>query len=245
MTRRERLEAKVERRRDWAAGRRGTAAASYAYTDRYRGDVAFNTQPGHIPERARVIRMIDRAHGDLAMADHHEAKAAGLEGQLERSVFSDDADAIAQLEARIAAREAEGARIKALNRAIRREMKAGLSEGWLDQIGATDDERRAILANVQHGWKHEPAFPPYVLANLRGRIAADRERITGIRARQARAAQAQAAGGVVVEGAGEYVRVTFAEKPPRATLDALKVAGFMWGGGSWSGRRDRLPEEVV
>ena len=62
MTRRERLEAKVERRRDWAAGRRGQAADLYRYTDRYRGDVAFNTQPGHIPERARALRQRAGTH---------------------------------------------------------------------------------------------------------------------------------------------------------------------------------------
>src|SRR5438309_7202772 len=106
MTRRERLEAKVERRRDWAAGRRDKAADLTRYTDRYRGDIAFNTQPGHIPERARVIRMQDKAGEHQAMAQHHEAKANGLEGQLERTVFSDDANAIEQLERRIADHEA-------------------------------------------------------------------------------------------------------------------------------------------
>lgn len=97
MTRRERLEAKVERRREWAAGRRDKASSLRGYTERYRGDVAFNTQPGHIPERARVIRMIDQGHEHAEMANHHEAKANGLERQLDRTVFSDDVDAIAQL----------------------------------------------------------------------------------------------------------------------------------------------------
>jgi hypothetical protein len=40
------------------------------------------------------------------------------------------------------------------------------------------------------------------------------------------------------------VRITFAEKPERAVLDALKAAGFRWGNGSWVGRRDAIPAEV-
>ena len=43
----------------------------------------------------------------------------------------------------------------------------------------------------------------------------------------------------------EYVRVTFAEKPARTTLDALKAAGFTWGGGSWVGARAKLPAEIA
>ena len=75
MTRRERLEAKVERRREWATGRTDKAAALTQYTDRFRGDWAFNTQPGHIPERARVIRIEDKAHEHIEMTHHHEAKS--------------------------------------------------------------------------------------------------------------------------------------------------------------------------
>lgn len=48
----------------------------------------------------------------------------------------------------------------------------------------------------------------------------------------------------MIEGSGDYVRVTFAEKPDREILKQLKAAGFRWGGGSWSGRRDALPASV-
>lgn len=45
MTRRERLEAKAERRREWAEGCRAKAAAAFAVGDPYRGDIAFNKLP--------------------------------------------------------------------------------------------------------------------------------------------------------------------------------------------------------
>ena len=240
MTRRERLEAKVERRRDWAAGRRGKAADLYRYTDRYRGDVAFNTQPGHIPERARVIRKIDQAHEHAQMAEHHDTKAAGLAGQLERSVFSDDADAVEQLEARIAEHEATRDRMKEVNRLYKKGDAAGLAALDLDL-----EALKAKLAAAGSYWGDRPHLA-YELTNLGARIRADRERIGVIKARQARTAAAEAApGGVVIEGTGEWVRVTFAEKPAREVLDALRAAGFRWDGGSWVGERSKLPEAIA
>ena len=236
MTRRERLEAKVERRRDWAAGRRGKASAIRAQTDRYRGDVAFNTQPGHIPERARVIRQIDRAHEHGEMATHHEAKADGLEAQLERSVFSDDADAVEQLEARVAEHEAKRDRMKEVNRLFKKGDAAGLAALGLDL-----NALKAKLAAAGPYWGDRPHLA-YELMNLGARIRADRERIEAVKARQARVAAAEAApAGMVVEGTGDWVRVTFAEKPARGVLDALKATGFRWAAGSWIGERSKLP----
>jgi hypothetical protein len=254
MTRRERLERKVEKREEWAAGRRDKAAAGFERARKIADGIPLG-QPilvGHHSEK-RHRRDLARIDAGMAagvesqkMAEHHESKAAGLADQLERSIYSDDANAIAELEARILEREAEATRIKALNVAIRREMKAGLTEGWLARTGATDAEQRAMLDNARLGWAHTPIFPSYVLTNLRGRITADRERIVMIKRRQVRTAAAEAAPlGILIEGTGEYVRVTFAEKPAREILTALKAAGFMWGGGSWSGLRAKLPASVA
>lgn len=240
MTRRERMEQRLERRQEWARGRESKASALVKQNEPFRGDIAFSTQPGHIPERARVIKRSARAAEHHEMAGRHRGVAATLERTLDRTVFSDDADAIKQLEARIAQREAEAERIKALNKAIRREFKKG--EGWMDRISASEAERRAILRNAQVWGK--PTFGTFVLTNLRGRITADRKRIEEIRRRSERTAEAEAAGGVVITRHGEYCSVTFAEKPERNVLDALRAAGFHWGGGSWSGHTNALPAEV-
>ena len=238
MTRRERLEAKVERRREWATGRTDKAAALTQYTDRFRGDWAFNTQPGHIPERARVIRMIDKAGEHADMARHHDAKAAGLADQLDRSVFSDDHDAIAQLEARIAEHEATRDRMKLVNKLF----KAGDAEG-LAALGLDHARLAEKLTAAGAYWGDKPHLP-YEMTNLGARIRADRERIKQIKARQTRTEQAETAGGVLIETRPEwngYCRVTFAEKPERSILDALKAAGYQWGAGHWSGTYDALP----
>ncbi len=72
-----------------------------------------------------------------------------------------------------------------------------------------------------------------------------RQRIEQVRERQNRTAAAEAApGGVTIVG-GDYVNVTFAEKPERDILDALRGAGFRWGSGCWTGQRAKLPQSVL
>lgn len=236
MSRRERLEAKLEKRQEWAGKRDAKVEAVARYTERYRGDHAFNFQPGHIPERARVIRMEERAFEDAKMADHHRAKAGGLADQLERSVFSDDDNAVQALEARIAGLEEKRTKMKKVNAAFRKSDAA-----FAEALGVTLERAVEVRAKVMSAvsWCQVP-YPAYELTNLGARIRADKERIAAITAQRARTAQAEAAGGMLIQGE-EYVRVTFAEKPARAILDALKVAGFHWSGGGWCGRRDQIP----
>lgn len=236
MTRRERLEAKVEKRQDWAAGRRQKAAAADRVAEPYRGDIAFNTQPGHIPERARVIRAQERGFEHAQMAAHHESKAAGLADQLDRAIFTDDPDAVEALEARIAEMEAKLERMKLVNRLYKQGDAAGLAA-----LGINYETMKIRLTDAGAYWGSKPHLP-YEFTNLGARIRKDRQTIETVKARQTRTAQAEAApGGVVIEGT-EWVRVTFAEKPARAILDALKAAGFRWGGGSWVGARAKLPD---
>ena len=239
MTTRERIEARIERREEWAATRQSRAASVFHESERYRGDYAFNTQPGHIPERARLIKREERAFEDVKMAEHHESKAAGLERQLDRSVFSDDTDAIERLEARIAQHEKARDQKKRINALYRKGDAAGLAA-----MGLSLDTLRAKCAAAGPYWGDKP-FLAYELTNLGARIRSDKERIEEIKRRVSRVEKATAAGGVAVEGTGEYVRVTFAEKPERETLDALRGAGFQWGGGSWCGYRSKLPECVT
>lgn len=241
MTRRERLEAKIEKREAWAAGRRSKAATLREYGGSLRHDWAFITQPGRIPERARMNRKDEQAFEHAKMAEHHDAKAAGLAHQLDRSVFSDDADAIAQLEARIAEHEAARDRMKLVNKLYKQGDAAGLAALGLDLERLT-----AKLAAAGAYWGDRPHLP-YELTNLGARIRADRERIEQITARNARTEQAEQAGGVLVEVKPEWrgwCRVTFAEKPAREVLDALKAAGFQWGAGHWSGEHANLPGVV-
>lgn len=245
-TRRERLENRLEKREEWATGRRAKASSLRAQNEPYRGDWAFNTQPGHIPERARAIARDEKAFGHLAVAEHHEEKAAGLASQLETAIFSDDSDAVESLAARIAEREAERDRYKAYNATCKAAAKRGETHGDLSLLSEAQRGHLASLMKVcAYQVRPGGAFPAYVLSNLGANIRRDQERLEEVRRRAAFRSRVEASTtGVVIEG-GEWVSVTFAEKPNRDVLDALRAAGFRWGSGSWAGKRENLPGCIV
>lgn len=255
MTRRERLEAKLDKRREWAEGRE----AKY----RERRQAAENTplppggEPikiGHHSEKRHRKAFRDfegrmrKAMEHADMAQHHEQKAAGLESQLERSIFSDDDDAIEALEAKAQGCDAKAERENAINKAWRKHKgdEAALFAAWR-ALGLPDAMCRNLAENAkQYSWTMSkgPCDSSYARAEARR----CRERIKQIKVRQERADEADAAGGVLVEAKPEwqgYCRVTFAEKPEREIINALKAAGFRWGAGHWSGRHDALPAEVA
>lgn len=252
MGRRERLERKLEKRLDWAEGRDKKAAEAYAYGDKYRGDIAFNTQPGHIPERARVIRKTEKAFEHATMAAHHRGAAAGIEHALETSIFSDDPDALDALAARIAELEAKRESMKLVNKLYKKGDAAGLAALGIDLAALT-----AKLKAAGAYWGDKPHLP-YEFSNLSGNIGRLKKRLESIAARNARTAEAEAApNGVTVkyskgydfaarvDNERMYAAVTFAEKPDRAILNDLRAAGFRWGAGYWSGETAKLPASVL
>jgi len=244
MTRRERLEAKLEKRAEWAEGRDAKAAAAHGRFHVIADNIPLG-QPilvGHHSERhhrrdiARMDSAMSQACESTAMAAHHRSKAAGLEAQLEGSIFSDDHDAPEAIAARLAELEAKRTAMKASNAAFRKGDAV-----WSALLGITPEQAAARRAQIMagHSWTRQP-HPTYELSNLGGNIGRLKKRLLEVARRRERTQKAEAAG-ILVEGTGDYVRVTFAEKPPRDVLEALRAAGFRWGGGSWIGRRDALP----
>lgn len=246
MTRRERLERKLELRQEWAAKRQAKANAVFARAEQYRGDIAFNTQPGHIPERARLIKAQERAFGDVQMANHHHTCAAGIETALDKSIFSDDSDAVQALEARIAEREAERTTMREANKIVRAKPKNERTDEKIQKLVALGLSETKAICLFTADFCGRFGFADYGLSNLGGRITADRKRLEVIKAQQSRTAAAEASpnGVTLEECSGGYVRVTFAEKPDREVLDALRRANFWWGNGSWAGLREKLPQAV-
>ena len=159
-TRRERMEARAERRDGWAAGRDEKAAALRKRNDPFRGDIAFFTQPGRLPERDRYFDRAERAYDHANVADRHATIADGIRDQLDRSIFGDDPDARERIEARIAGLEAERERKKAANAEYRKAHRAELramtkyerdqalpAAGWsLTNLGANIRRYKARLA---------------------------------------------------------------------------------------------------
>jgi chromosome segregation ATPase len=246
MTRRERLEARIEKRAEWADKARARSDARFktvrTMLDMMNGNpikVGHHSERGHRRDIARVDANISKGVAEGKLAELHTSKAGNLEAALERTIFSDDANAIEALEAKIAELEAERTRMKAINAAYKKR-----DAGKLAELGLTLEALTAKLAAAGPYWGDRPHLP-YELTNLGARIRDAKARIEEIRRRTARNERAEAApDGVLIEGA-DYVAVTFAEKPERRILEALKAAGFHWSGGSWCGYRAKLPAELA
>lgn len=69
---------KADKYEGWAQKRTDKAMATLNHNRIYTSDIAFNTQPGHIPLRARVIKQNDRAYESLGIAKHLNEKAESL-----------------------------------------------------------------------------------------------------------------------------------------------------------------------
>lgn len=255
MTRRERMENRAARRREWADGRSAKAAAGFRVGDEHRDehgrmDWALVTQPGHIPERARINRAHDRAIEHAGMAQYHEAKAAGIEHQLATSIFSDDDNAAQACDAKADGIEAEAEMGKSLNAAYRKapgDPAAKLAHLVEKGILTREEAMRIATEFARCPWQKQPV-PSYHLTNLRANARRYRQRAADIQQRARLQAAAEAApNGVVITRHTDYdvCTVRFAEKPEREILDALRAAGFMWGAGAWSGAASRLPAEVA
>lgn len=167
MTYRERGERRAERLRTAADRREQQAASLLKQNEPYRGDTAFNTQPGHIPERARAIRRDERAYGLLSEARGQDARASGIEAQLDRAIYRDDPDALARLQERIDALEARREAMRAANAAFRK-----------------DKIHRMELAALPSAYQRDQAMPhqSYELTNIGADIRRNRQRLAQLSA---------------------------------------------------------------
>ena len=245
-TRRERLEARLEKRQQWADKREQEAAARFAGVRRIADAIPLG-QPilvGHHSERharadQRRIHNGMRAAVDAQnMAEHHTSKAGGIADQLDKSIFSDDPDAPKRLQERIAELKAQRDAMKASNSAYRKGPAA-----WAAHMGISAEREEKLRAQIEsdYSWQQQP-HPAYELQNLGGNIRRLEKRLAEVADRVERTAKAEQAG-ILVEGA-DYVRITFPDKPARDVLNDLRGAGFRWYGGCWCGYRSAIPESV-
>lgn len=246
-TRRERLEAKIEKRHQWAQKQRAESGRRFAGVQEIVEMIPLG-QPilvGHHSERAarahqkKIDNGMRAAINADAMATHHDQKAAGLAAQLARNIYSDDEDAPERLRDRIAKLQAKRDAMKASNAAYRKGPAA-----WAAHLGVSAEREAELRAAIKadYSWCQQP-HPSYEMQNLGANIRRLEQRLNDVETRQQRT-EAAAAAGVLIEGA-DYVAVTFPEKPDRAILDALRAAGFRWSRGSWCGYRRNLPEAVT
>lgn len=249
MTTRERLEHKLEKREEWAAKASERCTAEFETARQITEHIPFG-QPilvGHHSE-AGHRRAIERSAGHMDkgceaynLAKYHESKARGLQDQLDRTIFSDDEDAVERIEAKIAEKEATQERYKRINKIIRSK--------------ATPEEKVAALvitcgmteAGAKERVEKNAQIPAYAMTNNNSEIRRLKQRLVSIKARnERRTAAEQSENGVTITHCTgtAYVEVTFAEKPERSIINDLKTSGFYWRQGSWHGPETALPESV-
>jgi len=242
-TRRERLENKVQRRLEWAAKADKRAKDRYSAAGAIADGIPLgqpvlighHSEKRHRRDRERITSNMIKCGEETKKAEYHQEMANGLARQLKKTIFSDDLDAIEALEARIAKNEAKAEENKKINSAWRKHGADGLrSLGLSETVVAKVAETIRLCP-----WLKKPLNTGY----LRTRIRSDKERIKAIKDRISRIEDAEESGGVRIEyfANGQYVTITFAEKPAREILDALKAAGFGWHNGNWGGPSEKLP----
>ena len=245
MTKRERLERKLERRKEWADKSAAKCSAEFEAAHKITENIPFG-QPilvGHHSEGMHR-RAIERSAGHMdkgceayKKAEYHESKAEGLSRMLENTIFSDDEDAVEKLEQKIAAREKEQEQYKAINKVIRnKKMSEAEKVAELVRLGMSEaGAKERVEKNAQ--------IPSYAMSNNNAEIHRLKDRLEKIKARQERTAKAEEnPHGVFVECGTSMCRVTFAEKPDYTVIKALKDAGYYWNNGSWRGDKTKLPE---
>lgn len=255
MTTREKLERKAERRNEWAESRREASNAAFASARETASNIPL-AQPilvGHHSESKMrnlyngIARKMDAGCESAKIADLHASKAVGIQQQLDRCIFSDDPDAVEAIQARIAELEEKQEKMKAANKICRntKTTEVEKSEALRELFHRISDESIRDMLHPEYSYE-KPGFPAYALANNSGNIARLKKRVKEVERRNLLADKAaEASGGVAITGDAEYVSVTFAEKPEYGIIRNLKSAGFRWGGGSWHGRREALPESVT
>lgn len=144
-----------------------------------RHDWAFVTQPGRIIARERMNRRDERAHEIATKGGEMAVRAVGIDQQLERTIFSDDTDALERLRERIAGLEAQREAIKAFNAAIRKAKGDALIVARIVSA-APASIQASFLSVARHQAYYQPeikGLPPYELSNLGGNISRNKERL--------------------------------------------------------------------
>ncbi len=254
MTRRERLENKLEKRLEWAEKANARSSAAMENARKITENIPFG-QPilvGHHSERGhrraieRSASHMDKAVAEHRLAEHHNSKAEGLAMYLENTIFDDDPDAIEKIEAKLAGLE-ESQRIMVAANKICRNKKMSEAEkiAAIVDLGISEESANELL-HPKQSWQ-SVGFASYSLSNNNASIRRYRERLESIKRRKQLIERAEEAeSGLVIDYMynGKYARVTFAEKPERDIINALKAAGYRWNKCCWVGETEKLPQEI-
>lgn len=184
MTYRERRIARAERLQGWAEKRDTKASQAYDESHKAVEHIPFG-QPilvGHHSE-GKMRRAINRAQAKASLSIEHHRKAEQMRGKaanilsaVDRSIYSDDHDAIVRLEEKLAGLEAERGRIKAYNKSCK---NGSPDVTLLDERQQRDLESCKRFGGFGVGDRGET--PAYMLSNLSGNINRTRKRLEALK----------------------------------------------------------------
>lgn len=227
--------ARVERMRGRAQRLGRVAEGARAAADTIAGQIPMG-QPillGHHSERRhrRDLDRIQRGHSK-AMALRNEAETLARRAdfaEANRAISSDDPDAVTKLRDKLAALDADRARMVEANKAIR----SGAPREALTGQGFTKPQIEKLLTPDFVG---RIGFPDYALRNASAEAARVRKRIEELEGRASRPPPpAVERSGVRIVEEENRVRVFFETKPADGVRAQLKSAGFRWApsSGAW------------
>lgn len=227
---RRRMLARAERANQEA---REAAAAAGAIADRI--PMGQPILVGHHSER-RHRRDLERIDRNMRKASEAAARAEDLRRRADKigtTIRSEDPDAIAKLEERLAELEESRERMKAVNAAYRR-------GGW-DAVRAKGLLSEAQIAEVQHTMRYVPGgtdkpFPSFVFSNTAGEIGRVKKRIAELQEGPPELAPIEG-DGWRIEARPDLNRVAIAfdAKPSAEIIGKLKRGGWRWSPreGAW------------
>jgi hypothetical protein len=192
---------------------------------------------GHHSER-RHRNMIKRADNAMRKSIEESNRAKELRAKAEGvgtgGISADDPDAVDKIAARIAKLEADQARMKAANAAIRKHKKAGpeAQVAALVEIGFSEKVAGQLLTPDFCG---RIGFPDYALQNNNANIRRLKARIPRVQAVQAAETVSEQIGTVEYREDDGRVQLVFPGKPPAEVRASLRSHGFKWSPtrGAW------------
>lgn len=182
MTRRERKEARLARRLEWAEGRDKKAAEAFNKAQIISDGIPFgqpilvghHSEAGHRRDLNRIESGMRQGVESAKMADHHRSKADGIQAQLDHSIFSDDPDAPERLRERIAELEAEREMRKLANRAYKAGGEAAM------RTAVSQDIADVGVQTLKFQPYYKMPYPPYSISNIGANIRRLQKRLEEI-----------------------------------------------------------------
>ncbi|MCZ6689951.1 MAG: DUF3560 domain-containing protein [Planctomycetota bacterium] len=196
--------------------------------------VGHHSERGHRATLRKADTAMRRSSEEASKAKHYREKA--LDAERNRTISSDDPDAISLLRSKLEGLEARREQIKKANKAIKR--KGATPETVAAEL---DIARHITVTWFKPDFAGRIGFPSYVLSNLGGNIRRIKERIETLEATAGDETTEEMIGDVrLVDNVEENrLQLFFPGKPDEETRRKLKSSGFRWcrSEGAWQAFR--------